>query len=95
MDDLKIEHGLNGVSFIHLNAKPVLSITRYGRRPEGEQLLKLVLYAPELLQMLKDMTGAVQHTLEAAKRGEPGAWLELEGWVERAAVQIAKVEAGE
>jgi len=48
-----------------------------------------------LLQTLRDITGAVQHTLEAAKRGEPGAWLELEDWVERAAAQIAKVEAGE
>jgi hypothetical protein len=92
MDDLTIEHGLNGVSFVLLNAKPVLSITRYGRRPESAQLLQAMLAAPELLRALKGMTGAAQHALEGAKRGEPGAWVELEEWVARAAAQIVKVE---
>jgi hypothetical protein len=90
MDDLKIEHGLNGVSFIHLNGKPVLSISRYGRHAQATPLLELLLAAPELLSSLKDITAAAQRAVETAKRGEPGAWVELEEPAAVALAQIAK-----
>lgn len=89
MSKLTVEYGFNGVAFVKLDNKPVLSISSYGNRTVSMQVLDVLVCAPALTEALAGATAAMERAVAALEAGQAVDGEELRRWAEHSRASLA------